>query len=230
MPSSRRSFGCRGSYTPSSSTISVPTNPQNSSSVCQSRPLRATRGLDRDDGADPTLADRRQQLLKAGAGDAGTGTAQIIVNHLHGRPTQGTCSISQAVLATSALVIVEHLVACRLANVNEGAAGEMFSRDLGHHGPPRRPDRPTGSDTTLRRPPPPEELGATASAWSGVRAEATSAVPPRRTDPSDRVALSAWPAPLQRGKSPAYEAMSASTSARRSPSFSIGSRGRATSW
>src|SRR5271154_4175753 len=167
---------------------------------------------------------------QAGAGDTGTGTAQIIVNHLHGRPTQGTCSIGQAVLATSALVIVEHLVACRLANVNEGAAGEMFSRDLGHHGPPRRPDRPTGSDTTLRRPPPPEELGATASAWSGVRAEAPSAVLPRRTDPSDRVALSAWPAPLQRGKSPAYEAMSASTSARRYPSFSIGSRGRATSW
>ncbi len=149
------------------------------------------RGLDRDDGTDPTLADRRQQLLKAGTGDAGTGPAQIIVNHLHGGPTQRACSIGQAVLPAPALVIVEHLVARRLANVNKGGAGEMFSRDLGHHRPPRRPDRPIGSGTTRRRPPPPGEPGATASAWSVVRAEAPSAVPLGRTDPSDCVALSA---------------------------------------
>lgn len=43
MPSSSRSLGLRGSYTPSSSTMRLPTRAQNSSSVCQSRPLRAKR-------------------------------------------------------------------------------------------------------------------------------------------------------------------------------------------
>ena len=43
MPSNNRSFGWRGSYVPSSSTITVPTRPQNSINVCQSRPLRARR-------------------------------------------------------------------------------------------------------------------------------------------------------------------------------------------
>ena len=47
------------------------------------------RRLDRDDGADAPLADRGQQLLEARAGDAGAGTAEIVVDHLHGRPIPG---------------------------------------------------------------------------------------------------------------------------------------------
>ena len=77
------------------------------------------RGLDRDDGADPALADRRQQLLEARAGDAGTGPAEIIVDHLDGGPAQGASAIDQAVLPAPAFVIVEHLVAGRLANVDK---------------------------------------------------------------------------------------------------------------
>jgi hypothetical protein len=46
------------------------------------------RGLDRDDGTDPPLADRGEQLLEAGAGDTGAGTAEIIVDHLHVRPQE----------------------------------------------------------------------------------------------------------------------------------------------
>src|SRR6266581_7947522 len=93
------------------------------------------RSLDRDDGTDPALADCRQQFLKAGAGDAGTRPAEIIVDHLDGGPTQSTCTIDQAVLATPAFVIVEHLVAGRLANVNKSTTGEVIRRDPGHHRP-----------------------------------------------------------------------------------------------
>ncbi len=43
IPSRNRSLTLRGSYTPSSSTMAQPTKAQNSSKVCQSRPLRARR-------------------------------------------------------------------------------------------------------------------------------------------------------------------------------------------
>ena len=187
------------------------------------------RRLERHDGADPALADRRQQLLEARAGDAGAGAAEIVVDHLDRGPAQGARAIGQAVLPTPALVIVEHLVAGRLANVDEGAAGEMVRRDPGHHRPPRRRGPSIRSGAVARRPPPPAAPAAAAPAWSAGRAEAPSAVPLRRTDPSDCVVLSASPAPLQRGESPAHEAMSASTRARRSASRSTGSRGHATS-
>ena len=46
------------------------------------------RCLERHDGADPALADRRQQLLEARAGNAGAGTAQIVVDHFDRGPAQ----------------------------------------------------------------------------------------------------------------------------------------------
>ncbi|WP_179295220.1 hypothetical protein [Mesorhizobium sp. WSM3868] len=66
MPSRRRSFGRRGSSMPSSPTISLSTIPQNSRSVCQSRPFAGEpRCLDRNHGAHASLADCSQQLLEA---------------------------------------------------------------------------------------------------------------------------------------------------------------------
>ena len=155
-------------------------------------------------------------------------TAQIVVDHFDRGPAHGARTIGQAILPTSALVIIEHLVAGRLANVDESAAGEVVRRDPGHHRPPRRRAPSTRSGTVARPPPPPAAPAVAAPAWTARRAEAPSAVPLRRTDPSVCVVLSASPAPLQRGQSPAHEAMSTSTRARRSASRSTGSRGHAT--
>ncbi|HEX6688789.1 MAG TPA: hypothetical protein VF085_09010 [Solirubrobacterales bacterium] len=149
------------------------------------------RCLDRDDGADPTLADRRQQLLEARAGDAGAGTAEIIVNYFHGGPAQGACAIDQAVLPAAALVIVQNLIVRRLADIDEGAAGKVFRCDPGHHRPPRRRDRPARSGVIPCRPPPTAAPGAAASAWPSGRAEAPPPVSLRRTAPSGCLALSA---------------------------------------
>ena len=71
------------------------------------------RGFDRDDRTDPTLANCRQQLLEAGTGDAGTGPAEIIIDHLDGGPAQGTGAIDEPVLAAPAFVIMQQLVAGR---------------------------------------------------------------------------------------------------------------------
>ena len=55
--------------------------------VCQSRPLRASRDASIETTA---LANRRKQLLETEAGDAGAGTAQIIVNDFYSAPAQST--------------------------------------------------------------------------------------------------------------------------------------------
>ena len=100
-----------------------------------------TRGLDRDHGADPPLADRGEELLEARPGDAGAGAAEIIVDHLNGRPAQRPGAIGKSILPPAALVVVEDLIGRRLADVDHSAAGEVLSRDLGHG----RPPRPIGS-------------------------------------------------------------------------------------
>ena len=79
--------------------------------MCQSRPLRASRGLDRDHGADPALADGGEQLLEARSGNAGAGAAEIVVNHLDGGPPERAGAVDESVLPTAALVIVENLIA-----------------------------------------------------------------------------------------------------------------------
>ena len=68
------------------------------------------RGLDRDDGADAAFTDRREQLLKAGTGNPRAGTAEVIVNDFHHAPAQGTRTIDQPILPTSAFVIIEKLI------------------------------------------------------------------------------------------------------------------------
>jgi hypothetical protein len=51
------------------------------------------RGLDRDHGADPALADGGEQLLEAWPGHAGTGAAEIVIDHLNGLPPQHSGAI-----------------------------------------------------------------------------------------------------------------------------------------
>src|SRR5437868_10084534 len=103
MPSSSRSLGEAASYTPSSSTISVPTRPQNCSRVCQSRPFaRQPGGLQREHGADAALTDRGQKLLEAGPPCAPARSAKIIVDHLDIGPPQPTGPLGQGVLSALA--------------------------------------------------------------------------------------------------------------------------------
>src|ERR1700680_1848657 len=97
--------------------MSVPTNPQNSISVCQSRPLRARR-------------------------DASAGAAEVVVDDCDVAPAKLLGAIDEAVLAPSALMIMRELVCCRLPDVDAGVAGEMLSRDLGHRRSPRLPPLP----------------------------------------------------------------------------------------
>jgi excisionase family DNA binding protein len=183
------------------------------------------RGFDRDDCTDPTLANCRQQLLEAGTGDAGTGPAEIIIDHLDGGPAQGTGAIDEPVLAAPAFVIMQQLVAGRLANVNKGATGEVVRRDAGHRRSSRRRDPPIRLGAAGRRPPPPGGSAAIAPICSAGRAEAPPPAASRRKSLSDGVARSTLLAPLQGGGSPMHEAMSASTSARKSARRSTESRG-----
>jgi len=72
MPSRSLSLARRGSYTPSSSTINVPTRPQNSSSVCQSRPLRARR----EASIDTTAPTRPSQIAARSFSNPGRETPE----------------------------------------------------------------------------------------------------------------------------------------------------------
>src|SRR4249920_1263467 len=121
--------------------MSVPTNPQNSISVCQSRPGK-TRRLDREHSADTAVADRCEQPLEAGTRDAATGAAQVVVDDIDVAPAKLIGAVDEVVLAPSALMIMRELVCCRLPDVDAGAAGEMLSRDLGHRRSPRLPPLP----------------------------------------------------------------------------------------
>src|SRR3954466_3705839 len=156
------------------------------------------RGLDRDDRTDPALTDRGQQLLEAGARDTGTGPAEIVVNHFNGAPAESAGAIDKAVLPAPAFVIVQHLVAGRLANVDKSPTGEVVRRDPGHHLPPRRRNPLFRSCAAVRRPPRPAKPAA-APACSAGGGEAPSCAISRRTGLSDCLALSASPAPLHRG-------------------------------
>src|SRR5450631_594057 len=120
--------------------MSVPTNPQNSISVCESRPLRARR----DASIASTAPTRPSQIVassrsKPGTRDAATGAAEVVVDDIDVTPAKLLGAIDEAVLAPSALMIMRELVCCRLPDVDAGAAGEMLSRDLGHRRSPRLP-------------------------------------------------------------------------------------------
>ena len=137
MPSNNRSFGEAGSYTPSSSTMTVPTRPQNSRRVCQSRPLRARR----DASTDMTAPTRPSQIAASSLSKPGrltppAGSTQVVVDDLDVVPAQQSRSLGKAVLSTLALQIVGDLLGCRLADVYDGAARKMIKRYLRHRAPP----------------------------------------------------------------------------------------------
>ena len=94
------------------------------------------RRLDRHDGADAPLADRREQPLEARASDAASGSTQVVVDDLDVVPAQQSRSLGKAVLSTLALQIVGDLLGCRLADVYDGAARKMIKRYLRHRAPP----------------------------------------------------------------------------------------------
>src|SRR3979490_3182767 len=100
------------------------------------------RRLDREHRADRPVADRCKQPLEAGTRDAAAGPAEVVVDDFDVAPAKLLGAIDEAVLAPSALMIMRELVCCRLPGVHGGVAGEMLSRDLGHHRPPRLPPLP----------------------------------------------------------------------------------------
>ena len=90
------------------------------------------RGLDRKYGADPPLTDRSQQALEARPIDAATRATKIIVNDLDRGLAELPGTIGEPILTAAALRIVQKLIGRRLADVNESAASQVVSRDLGH--------------------------------------------------------------------------------------------------
>ena len=95
-------------------------------------------GFDREYGSDAPLADRCQQTREARPSDAAARAAEIIIDDLDGGPAELLGMIGKPVLAPSALLVVHELIGRRLADVDDGPAPEMVSRDLGHRRPPRR--------------------------------------------------------------------------------------------
>jgi hypothetical protein len=71
---------------------------------------RQARRLDRKHGAHARLADCSEQAFEAGACDATTGAAKIIVDDLDFGPTELTGAIGERILPTSTLVIVHELI------------------------------------------------------------------------------------------------------------------------
>ena len=78
-----------------------------------------TRRLDREHGADTALADRGQQPLEAGTGDAAARSAEIVVDDLDVAPAKLLGAIGKAVLPAPALMIVRELICRRLPDVDD---------------------------------------------------------------------------------------------------------------
>src|SRR5260370_6550237 len=100
------------------------------------------RRLDREHGADTAVADRSKQPVEAGTRDAAARPAEVVVDDFDVAPAKLLGAIDETVLAPSALMIMRELVCCRLPDQDAGVAGEMLSRDLGHHRSPRLPPLP----------------------------------------------------------------------------------------
>jgi hypothetical protein len=80
------------------------------------------------------VRDRQRALALLALAVAEDGDVVVIAEAAH-----APGAIDEAVLASSALMIVRELVRCRLPDVDAGVAGEMLSRDLGHRRSPRLP-------------------------------------------------------------------------------------------
>src|SRR5229473_4818801 len=184
--------------------------PDQSTELDQRVPVAAVAGeaggLDGEHGADACLADRRQQTLEARPSDAAARASEIVIDNLNGGPSELLGAIGEPVLAPLALLVVHELIGCRLADVDEGAAREMVSRDLGHRRPPRPPTPPRSRAAGLPPTPP---------TAPSVRDSATSDGRPRRTALAvdSRPSASCWTPSIP--ESDWRKPRSASTSARR---------------
>jgi len=94
----------------------VPTNPRNSISVCQSRPLRANRDASFASTVHAPFADCRQQAVEAGMRDAATRATEIIGDDLDLAPSELLGAIDEPILSVPTLLIARQLIAvgCRI--------------------------------------------------------------------------------------------------------------------
>src|SRR5215469_9545269 len=99
---------------------------------------RQTRRLNREHGTDATLADRREQPLKARTADPRTRAAKIVIDYCHIRSAESASPFGEVILTPPALMIVGKLVGGGLPDVDEGAARQMTRCDLHRWSPPQR--------------------------------------------------------------------------------------------
>src|SRR5450631_76469 len=125
--------------------MTVPTNPQNSISVCQSRPLRASR----EASIANTAPTRPSQI--AVSSRSKSGRLMPPLDDLDRGPAElpGTM-IGESVLTAAARRVVRDLIGRRLTDVDESAAAQVVSGDLGHRRPPRLPAPPRSRAAAVR--------------------------------------------------------------------------------
>jgi hypothetical protein len=100
----------------------APTRPQNSSGVCQSRPLCA-RGEASSDTTAPTLPSQlaASSFSKPGRTVPPPDRLRFVIDDLNIVPAELRCAFHQAILAALAFKVVDHLVDCRLTHIDKGA-------------------------------------------------------------------------------------------------------------
>ncbi|HEY0778686.1 MAG TPA: hypothetical protein VGD56_12030 [Gemmatirosa sp.] len=91
-------------------------------------------GLKTEHRPDTPAADGGDEPLEAGALDeAGARAPEILVDDLDGREPHRAGRVGERVLPALALGVLDDLPGRRLADVDDGTALAMFSRDLGIH-------------------------------------------------------------------------------------------------
>jgi hypothetical protein len=100
-----------------------------------------TRGFDTKDGAYLSGTDLGNKPLESGAFDqTGAGAPEIIVNHSDVAEAQLSGTIYQAVLATLALLVMQHLARRGLTDVDDGSPPKVFISQFRVHRFLRLPD------------------------------------------------------------------------------------------
>jgi hypothetical protein len=179
-----------------------------------------TRSLHRHHRADATLANRRQKLLESRTGDAGAGTAEIVVDDADIGPAELSGARDEPILPAAALDVVEHLVGRRLADIDDRLADEMVNCDPVHRAPPSASASKPRS-TKL----PSAEPAKFPPSLDDVCSQSAADLPALRTGPADGGGSGAWSASPVGGESPPPELRTASRWARRSRRRATQSRG-----
>src|SRR5438105_3919924 len=133
MPNSNLSLTLRGSYTPSSSMMTLPTRaPELQQRMPVAAVARQAGRFYRHHGADLTIADGCQQSLEAWTHHTTGGDTEVIVDDDHNGPPEQPSAIGQRVLASTTLMVVAKLIGSGLPHVDVGTACQVFSGDLRH--------------------------------------------------------------------------------------------------